>query len=83
MATLFKQKYNDDKLSEVVEKALNDDPTVHINGLIVVSNNGIVRLRGSARDSLSKRHAAESARRSVERAKLSFQRIDDEILLKG
>lgn len=81
MATLFKQKYDDGKLGEVVEKALNDDPSVYITGLVVVGSKGVVRLAGNARDSLSKRHAVETAHRSIERAKLTFQRIEDEILL--
>ncbi len=75
----FKTVYKDTELERVVEEALQQDPSIHINDLAVIAKNGVVTLLGHLQDSASRQRAMEAARKALEQAGLEFKEVVDEL----
>lgn len=72
-------RYKDEELVARAEQALAEDPMVDLSHLEVLSEDGVVTLRGKLASSVAKRHALEAVHRHLELSGLKYDKIEDEI----
>lgn len=76
-------KYNDAKLTEVVEKALASDPLItDPAAFTVTSTKGVVQIAGVVHRLQEKDHVEGTARSAVRNAGLKLERIENQVTVR-
>lgn len=72
--------YNDEKLLEIAEKALEEDPMIRDYSLITTaSEDGVVRLGGVVHSSQEQQRIESAVRTSITNSGLKFERIENNV----
>jgi osmotically-inducible protein OsmY len=79
MVTIFRAKYDDEKLAAHAEKALSEEPTVDLTHIIIDSNKGVVTLSGRLNSAFARRNALAAVEKMFALRSLKYARIVDEI----
>jgi hypothetical protein len=79
MVTIFRAKYDDEKLAAHAEKALVEEPTVDVTHIIIDSNKGVVTVSGRLNSEFVRRNALAAIEKMFALRNLKYVRIVDEI----
>lgn len=72
--------YNDDKLLEIAEKALEDDPMIRDHSLITTATeDGVVKLGGVVHSTQEQQRIENAVRSSITNSGLKFERIENNV----
>ena len=83
LSRLLGTKYNDEKLVEIVEKALASDPLItDVASFTVTSTKGVVQIGGVVHRLQEKDHVEGTARNALHNAGLKMERIDNQVTVR-
>jgi osmotically-inducible protein OsmY len=75
-----KNGYNDSKLLELAEKALEEDPMIRDHSLITTtSEDGVVKLGGVVHSTQEQSRVENAVRTSLTNAGIKFERIENNV----
>lgn len=79
MFSLFGKKYKDEEITLCAENALELETMVNSSNLVVVSEQGVVKLEGRTANERDKSRAVDTVFSSLQGAGIKFERIEDHI----
>ncbi len=74
------QKYNDNKLLSQAQIAISNDPLMaEVTGVLVASEQGVIRLSGTVHRSFDKDRVENVIRNSLQSSGVKFERIENQV----